>query len=329
MTLKQFFPTMLEERVTTYNKYSNIGTITDVQYAVDCILNKSVSSLASLSESVLLFHGRSYLQPIPFITLSFDLDLIKGSIESFEPTDNFKTWKYLPKEKIEELFSEKLVDFIIDEQIIDLSSSTYSSSNDSFWIPKSNFNSKFVCLRNALISFGLMTLEGTSFCLNGSFAKYFQKPNRKRSHMTEATLLKLLEQQRVQGESGEIFVLNFEINRLNGHSSKNKIKRISPIDVSAGYDIISYNNVYSESLDRYIEVKTYQGEPHFFWSKNEMEFARKKQNNYFIYLIDLSKINEKSYSPTIIQNPIQNIKATDSWEIATESYLISQKNPYK
>jgi hypothetical protein len=35
------------------------------------------------------------------------------------------------------------------------------------------------------------------------------------------------------------------------------IERISPYDVTAGYDILSYDNVDSTEYDRFIEVKSY------------------------------------------------------------------------
>ena len=52
-------------------------------------------------------------------------------------------------------------------------------------------------------------------------------------------------------------MLSYEVKRLEGHPYLSKIKQISVIDVTAGYDILSYNGVDSEKLDRFIEVKSY------------------------------------------------------------------------
>lgn len=82
------------------------------------------------------------------------------------------------------------------------------------------------------------------------------------------------EHQELQGERAEQFVLSYEAKRLEGHPTLSKIKQISVIDVTAGYDILSYNGVDSEKLDRFIEVKSYLGSPHFYWSQNEIEKAR-------------------------------------------------------
>ena len=65
------------------------------------------------------------------------------------------------------------------------------------------------------------------------------------------------------------FVLCFEKVRI-GHPLCENIKRISEIDVSAGYDIVSFNSSQSQKLDRFIEVKAISNNG-FYWSKNEFE----------------------------------------------------------
>ena len=48
-----------------------------------------------------------------------------------------------------------------------------------------------------------------------------------------------LEQQERQGELAELFVLEYEKKRITNSTVNEKIKRISIIDVAAGYDIVS------------------------------------------------------------------------------------------
>jgi len=47
--------------------------------------------------------------------------------------------------------------------------------------------------------------------------------------------------------------------------------------VNAGYDIQSFNDNKSIIIDKFIEVKSYEGTPYFYWSKNEVEVAKLKK----------------------------------------------------
>jgi len=113
------------------------------------------------------------------------------------------------------------------------------------------------------------------------------------------------------GDRGEDFALNFERQRLHAHPRVTDIRIIGRSDVGMGYDIISFQGATSLTHDRYIEVKTYSGSPHFFLSAGEQAAAQKFGINYCLYLVDLSRINEPGYQPIIIQDPIHNLD--DHW----------------
>ena len=113
------------------------------------------------------------------------------------------------------------------------------------------------------------------------------------------------------GKLAELFVFNFERNRLGNLLGK-RVAIISKINVSAGYDIISYNDSNSINYDRFIEVKSFKDKPHFYWSKNEREKACQYKEKYYLYLVDLSQINNPKYCPIIIQNPYYNL-SDDLW----------------
>lgn len=117
------------------------------------------------------------------------------------------------------------------------------------------------------------------------------------------------------------FVIEFEIQRLVECTLIPK--RISVIDVSAGYDILSCNNSSSATYDRYIELKSFRGSPHFYWSSNEKRIAEALGENYFLYLVDLSAVeqNREGYTPQIIPNPAINL-CSDDWLIEPNSYRI-------
>lgn len=122
------------------------------------------------------------------------------------------------------------------------------------------------------------------------------------------------------GEKAELFVLEFEKNRL-GAPLAGKVRRISEVDVTAGYDIISYNSVKSKETDRFIEVKAISSSG-FYWSKNEYETAKLKGETYYLYLVDLHKINQPDYVPEIVQNPAVAIMESEAWLVEAQSYSI-------
>ena len=109
---------------------------------------------------------------------------------------------------------------------------------------------------------------------------------------------------------------------MNDHSSFEKIELISDVYVNAGYDIISFNDLDSFIIDRFIEVKSYREEISFYWSKNEVEKAKELATKYYIYLVDRSLMNKKDYVPKIIQDPYKKIFENEFWKKETENWKI-------
>lgn len=133
------------------------------------------------------------------------------------------------------------------------------------------------------------------------------------------TLLKELENKQIAGSQAEDFVLEYEKNRLAKKS--NDIIKISDINVCAGYDICSYETNRSKDYDRFIEVKAVSESYGFYWSSNEMNIARQKGDEYFLYLIDLNKIKNEGYKPYIIKNPA-NLFPSRKWLMEPCNYYI-------
>src|SRR5574344_234707 len=122
--------------------------------------------------------------------------------------------------------------------------------------------------------------------------------NSKPDYEKEQRLLKQL------GDRGEEIVKRFEIDRLQAlglNSLAEKVERISLKSDAYGYDILSFNNDKSE---RYIEVKATRAKPgtaNFFLTLNELNTAKEKQENYFIYMVyNILSPNPKIW---IIPNP--------------------------
>lgn len=105
-----------------------------------------------------------------------------------------------------------------------------------------------------------------------------------------------------QGDLGEQFALAFERKRLPEFLRDN-IRHFAEHEIALGYDILSFETSTSILPDRYIEVKTFRGHPHFYWTDNEIAAARKYTDHYHLYLIDIDRINEPNYEPQIIPNP--------------------------
>ena len=88
------------------------------------------------------------------------------------------------------------------------------------------------------------------------------------------------------GDKGELYIVDYEKERLqnlNKNELADKIKHVSTINDSAGYDILSYNE---DGSERFIEVKTTKGPigTDFYISPGELKFSRENKN-FYIYRV--------------------------------------------
>lgn len=134
-------------------------------------------------------------------------------------------------------------------------------------------------------------------------------------------LQKKLQQDIEHGEQAERFAFEYEVRRLKQMDIKNPPVRISAFDVTAGYDIVSYENKSSDGYDRFIEVKAVS-KSGFFWSKNECETAKVKRERYYLYLVELGRVGNPEYIPEIIQDPASSVMESDQWFVEAQSYHI-------
>ena len=180
-------------------------------------------------------------------------------------------------------------------------------------------------VRNVLISQGflipLRDTQGTRFHISPLYDTLIARHCReRRKQLSLEQLKKQLEHNELVGEKAELFVLEYEKKRLGAPLSE-KVRRISEIDVTAGYDIVSFNSSQSREPDRFIEVKAVSSAG-FHWSKNEYEIAKLYGEKYFLYLIDFSKTTDEEYNPVIIENPALTVMGSPDWLIEPESYYI-------
>ncbi len=182
-------------------------------------------------------------------------------------------------------------------------------------------------IRNVLISQGFLLIERengkTHFEVHPDYENLVARYNKRSAKtMTINQLKARLEANSIAGAKAEEFVLAYEKKRINNTGLREKIKQISDVDVGAGYDIVSFESNDSVSFDRFIEVKAVTRQLGFFWSKNELEIAKLKGEQYYLYLVDLSKIGMPEYNPVIIPNPAETIINSIDWLVEPESYHI-------
>jgi hypothetical protein len=131
------------------------------------------------------------------------------------------------------------------------------------------------------------------------------------------------ERKRLFGIEAEKFVLKFEKKRLK---NKKLIDWVAERVVNEGYDISSFNSIEDERPNRFIEVKSYDGNvPYFYWSQNEYQVAKQQGYEYWIYLVNRSDMIQKDYSPIQIQNPFVNVLRNLEWIKEVDSYKLSAK----
>lgn len=229
------------------------------------------------------------------------------------------------KDELNDALIVSTVDQLFQENIVDSSMFFYDPVQYSYIFKNELFPLSLAGVRNVLISQGffipIRDNRGTRFYISPAYDTLIAKHCRERRKRLSLDQLKIqLEQNELVGEKAELFVLDYEKKRL-GLPLCEKVKRISEIDVTAGYDIVSFDSPHSQEPDRFIEVKAVSSSG-FYWSKNEYEIAKLHGDKYFLYLVDISKVTEEEYSPVIISNPVVTVMGSQDWLIEPESYHI-------
>ena len=260
----------------------------------------------------------NYCLAFGWIKIEADIVSRSPSIAAFESDKN----------ALNEKLIQSTVEHLFEDEVFSSCLFSYDAVQGCYLFKNELLSLSFSAVRNVLISQGFLVAErddvqGTKFYVasayNSIVAKYCKS---KRRQFSIEQLKKQLEDNELAGEKAELFVLSFEKARI-GQPLCDKIKRISEIDASAGYDIVSFNSSQAQVLDRFIEVKVISSEG-FYWSKNEYEIAKLKDKMYYLYLVELSRVGEPGYTPEMIQDPASNIMGLDSWFVEAQSYHIKR-----
>ena len=129
------------------------------------------------------------------------------------------------------------------------------------------------------------------------------------------------------GDIGEIKAVDYERQRLADiklNDLSEMVKQVSQVDPYVGYDIASFDGRDSDGSlhDRFIEVKsTTSITPRFFWSRNEINVARKYGDQYWLYLwTDV----EGSAILHMIQNPYIELFETGEPKPEPYEYVVGK-----
>lgn len=229
------------------------------------------------------------------------------------------------KEKLNEELVVSTVNQLFKEAIFDADMFYYDSVQDCYAFKNELLPLSLSSVRNILISQGFLILsrdtQGTRFYISPTYDSLIAKHCKaRRKQLSLDWLKKQLESDELAGAKAELFVLEYEKNRL-GQPLCEKVRRISEIDVAAGYDIVSFDSSQSRELDRYIEVKAVSNKG-LYWSRNEYEMSKLKGDAYYLYLVELGRIDQQNYEPQIIQNPAKNVMESQEWFVESQTYFI-------
>ena len=285
------------------------------------------SSMFSINRSI---DGILYLlRFIEFIDL--EGEYISLNINNFDPRDFYQEPDYFQNPHF---FKHLLSKFLNDKQNIDFFSAEVlklSHVDRHYYLKSNHIKLEYFPIRNLFLNLSFLEkrphVVGNLY-VSEKFHDIFNEliinelQIKTRAKFTLSQLKSSIKRKEEVGGDAEIFVLNFEKARLKGHPSLERVERISLEYVNAGFDIISFNDADSLIHDRFIEVKSFQNELSFYWSKNEIHKAKELSDKYFLYLVDRSKMVSQDYLPKIFQNPYEKIFESELWKKETENWKI-------
>lgn len=302
---------------------NSIGNINGLLFLISIIAGKRRITWEEIRNRCALENGVSVNCPGAVAFLEY-LCLVETNTESVKPTAALDTMTGMDGDtKIRNLVSLS-IDKLVEDGIFDNDATGFDPEKGHMTIKRSAFPLAYAAVRNFLISAGVLDKEENGeICVSGSYENdWTAKLHTRRRKFTLEQLRKQQEEQSKRGLEAEEFALKLEKLRLP--SKAMKIKRISDFDVSAGYDIVSYDNEDSSQYDRFIEVKCFIGSPHFFWSENESDVAHIKGQKYILCLVDYEKMNIPGYIPDYIENPYEVIFDNEQWMVTPSSYRVQR-----
>ena len=226
---------MLNEKLRDITRIGHPNILVQI---VSSILH-GTDSLDSLRQLLYTLYGTSYSECQTSILLleSMGLVAMQGDLLAAKQ-ELLESFNQQEEQKYTEIFSSLYLEYVIDEQILNLDNVEYDFTTDSYKLPRKCIKLSFAAYRNLLIELEILIAQSDGYySVSNLLYEYIAKNNNAAKKNLEK-LKQELEKDEEIGEAGELFVLQYEKDRLN-EKSRNKVKQISHIDVTAGFDIVS------------------------------------------------------------------------------------------
>ncbi len=190
-------------------------------------------------------------------------------------------------------------------------------------------------LLNLMIQLGILEKDGFLLLVNQKYVSVIANL-RGLEILSLKKLRQILDKKIEVGNIAEDLMVIYERKRLEsiGAIEESKlVKKISNLDVSAGYDILSFDAKSPDlKYDRFIEAKGSSNNLiSFDWSNNEMKVAKNLGPKYWIYF--LGGINDKKKSsedkPFLIQDPFKTIFGNPNFDLEYSGLKVKLKRPLK
>lgn len=183
-----------------------------------------------------------------------------------------------------------------------------------------------------LLQVGLVLEDEKLLFVNPDFSKYLSFLFNKRK-MTYHELEQKLKIDKEVGDIAEKIVVEYEKNRLKNEESASSestlVQIISGTDVTAGYDIESFDGKTSDlKFNRHIEVKgSVNNDISFYWSSGEIDKAKEQGNLYWIYFVSGIDRQTRLFYGKIkkIQNPAYEIIDSKKYSLKCTKFHVTKK----
>lgn len=313
----------MQNMLTELKRCNSIGNVDGVLFLVSIMAGKKKISRDEIRNRCALENNITVNCPGAVAFFEY-LRLIDTTPDTIVPSSELNKIAAKSNSEVIEQLAALSINRLVEEGIFDKDATGFDVEKGHLTIKRSAFPLAYAAIRNFLTMVGVLDKEENGeICVAGDYeSDWTEQLRNRRKKFTLEQLLKQQEDQSKRGLEAEEFVLELERKRLP--EMARKIKRISDFDVSAGYDIVSFESKDTEHYDRFIEVKCYIGSPHFFWSENEFDVAKIKADKYILCLVDYTRIGEPGYRPEFIRNPCEIIFDGDEWLVNTASYRIQK-----
>jgi len=261
-------------------------------------------------------------------------NIITVNDQLFDPNAYADKKHYFIESKFIEFFFKALKKESAIQILFNPDSLGYNYEEDKYFVKENLLPYSYFPIRNLLLNIGFFHWENgdvtNHLIINSIYNNTFKtviswidnvRVNSKHKISIDQVKDGLILKEQL-GIEAEEFVLKYEKRRLENHPNNALIKRVSNEFANAGYDIESFNSINDILIDRFIEVKSFANEISFYWTKNELNTAIEFGNEYFLYLVDRTKMQVANYQPIILQNPYEKVFENEYWKKQVESWKI-------